>query len=867
MVKVKRPIYEEKLKGIDVDKVRTWIESLAKQGLVTKIDGTGTKLDGKWFGNWMADVHGTLGCLSSQGGSEIEDIRQIYTKGVEYKIATEFDKTKVTKWEKKKIGDAYEALRVKIVELLGSEGPKTDEELTQRLPIPKSQITLILHELEIKNVVSVGFFRQTNDAEFILRVDEHKITGGSEDVVDYRELQNFILNKSFRLYEDPFAAFDSHLLFQKPQEMLDRVNDFRFGDWKDIQIDSDVVMGRLLHNRIGYTSLKNIPMLLGLRPEPWMNELEQELYDKMEVNQHITRKELLEEYPRGEEHLILQRELRNALANLERQLLIVKQFEEIPERKRRVTLLRKVHEEPLDFKIALFDLIKRIGPVKLSSLRMFVSRSEELLAEAIREMEAADQITKIVTLQPEPTTFFAVHADQKEIGRKLREDRKIRILTQSDPYCSRFIWEVRRTLKPGWYLPVFKGIDPVGKILMYKVNDYLEIKDMQMPFAYLDEFCESFEIFLDNYRDQLVDVAVLTNFNGEPILDQEETTIQAFEEIGFKKAGNRMIRGGVIDPKPREIAERALFYQHHLHQKSRLPNETMAVKNVAEIRDDFALRGRCEMYRVDLKSMVAAEQLHMGINLRGHQVWAPYKYFQKLLTLRGLEPDPELLDILDFFGENSDPKLFMERHAMSRTEFRKLIRPLIRSGHLVQDYREGFRTVDVIHVADFRELRKDHLREIVEEFPVLTLRQFNRLAGTPFKPEELKEILREFEEDETLIKGFLIQDLHEICWGRKELLADAEKIPAIRDFVLPPSDPLAPYFSDVLRQRFGFGSAYLVFKNGKPVAAFKANTRDASIDVTDFEGEAEGWRIVKEFAWEHQLPLSTQVRIAGKLIN
>ena len=122
----------------------------------------------------------------------------LYTKGVEYKIATKFDKTKVIKWEKKEIGDAYEALRVKIVELLGSEGPKTDEELAHRLPIPKSQITLILHELEIKNVVSVGFFRQTNDAEFILRVDEHKITGGSEDVVDYRELQNFILNKSFR---------------------------------------------------------------------------------------------------------------------------------------------------------------------------------------------------------------------------------------------------------------------------------------------------------------------------------------------------------------------------------------------------------------------------------------------------------------------------------------------------------------------------------------------------------------------------------------------------------------------------------------------------------------------------------------------
>ena len=63
---------------------------------------------------------------------------------MKYKIATEFDGTKVKNREEKEIGDAYEALRVKIVELLGSEGPKTEEELTTRLPIPKSQITLII---------------------------------------------------------------------------------------------------------------------------------------------------------------------------------------------------------------------------------------------------------------------------------------------------------------------------------------------------------------------------------------------------------------------------------------------------------------------------------------------------------------------------------------------------------------------------------------------------------------------------------------------------------------------------------------------------------------------------------------------------
>ena len=67
-----------------------------------------------------------------------------------------------------------------------------------------------------------------------------------------------------------------------------------------------------------------------------------------------------------------------------------------------------------------------------------------------------------------------------------------------------------------------------------------------------------------------------------------------------------------------------------------------------------------------------------------------------------------------------------------------------------------------------------------------------------------------------------------------------------------------------MKERFGFGSAYLVFRNAEPVAAFKANTRNKIIDVKDYEGSEKAWRIVKEFAWEHQMPLQTDLRIGGK---
>ena len=118
-------------------------------------------------------------------------------------------------WEEWSLG-TLRGSAVKIIEMLGSEGPKTSEEMVERLPFPQSLIERNLHQLEGRNVISVGFFIQTNDAEYILKIDEHRLTGG-EEVVEYRWIQNMVLDKSFHQYGDSFTAFNEHVLFQKQQ--------------------------------------------------------------------------------------------------------------------------------------------------------------------------------------------------------------------------------------------------------------------------------------------------------------------------------------------------------------------------------------------------------------------------------------------------------------------------------------------------------------------------------------------------------------------------------------------------------------------------------------------------------------------------
>jgi hypothetical protein len=727
----------------------------------------------------------------------------------------------------------------------------------------------------MRNLVSIGFFTQTGEGEFILRIDEYRITGGEFNVIDYRTLQTLILNKSFSTFEEPADVIRNLTFVQRREELLHRVENYRFRDWKDIKHDSDVYNGRLLHNRVGYTLSEKLPMLMGLRGEPWFGPLEEELIEKI-PEEGISRNDLFSDYPKGKANAHIQRSLKSALSNMERQLVVAKQFIDVPNRKRSMAIFKRLHGriKPLPFDKALSELIARIGPVRLHTLRLFVSRPVEELADTLRELERSGSIARVVALQPEPTDYYSSHEDAERLLSPLPEDRKMRILAQSDPFSSRFIQEVRLLLKQGWYYPVFKGVDPIGRILMFVVNDYLEIKDINIPHSYLDDFKETFGELLENYRDRLVDVSVLHAFNGVPVHDCDDNIQQILSELGFTSMGDevRYIRGGVVEPRSRQEINRMLFYHHSIHQNSRWENETIALENATELRDDFSLRGRCEMFRVNLDSMVAAHQLHQGSNLRGHLVWARYSHFQNLLSIRNVPTDPEDEEILQFFRDTNDPDLFMERNAMSRSEFRKLVSPLVRSGHLIQDYRGGFRTVEPPQKVDLWDAKRSYLRTLVEDYPVITLKQVERLAGSSFAPEEISDVMHDFEDDGTLIKGFLVDDLQDICWGRLDMLEGMDRISRTRDLVIPPSDPLIHYFGSILRERFGFGSAYLVFHKEDPIAAFKANTRNNKIELTDFVGdselEKEAIRVMKEFAWEHDMPLSGKLfdRIRSRIV-
>ncbi|MEK6851937.1 MAG: hypothetical protein AABY30_05305, partial [Candidatus Thermoplasmatota archaeon] len=123
---------------------------------------------------------------------------------------------------------------------------------------------------------------------------------------------------------------------------------------------------------------------------------------------------------------------------------------------------------------------------------------------------------------------------------------------------------------------------------------------------------------------------------------------------------------------------------------------------------------------------------------------------------------------------------------------------------------------------------------------------------------EVRTLLREFESEGLLVKGFFVAGERTLYWMLKE---DLDRIGAVRfpgDFVLTPMDNLAVYLRRQTVEKWGMGYAYLVFRGPEVVAAFRAKRRKAHLVVTEFAGDAHAIAIVKEFAEENEVRVTEE---------
>jgi hypothetical protein len=98
------------------------------------------------------------------------------------------------------------------------------------------------------------------------------------------------------------------------------------------------------------------------------------------------------------------------------------------------------------------------------------------------------------------------------------------------------------------------------------------------------------------------------------------------------------------------------------------------------------------------------------------------------------------------------------------------------------------------------------------------------------------------------VKGYFLEGSGTLHWILKK---DAKKISTIsieRNFLLSPHDKLSLYLRQDIKEMYGTGYLWTVFKKGRLSTAFRARVKNGALELEGFKGDMDDFLIVKRGA-------------------
>ena len=153
------------------------------------------------------------------------------------------------------------------------------------------------------------------------------------------------------------------------------------------------------------------------------------------------------------------------------------------------------------------------------------------------------------------------------------------------------------------------------------------------------------------------------------------------------------------------------------------------------------------------------------------------------------------------------------------------------------DGANRFRAVPQLEMEQ-AEARKAVVRNLFENFGLMSAENLSRFMKFELRMRDLRDILARLEDDQVLVKGFLVEGDDAVHWM---LAADADKKIALPkdEFVLTPMDNLSYLLYPMIRERFGTWQ-YVVFQGTEMLGAFKGRKKGKDLYVFEIVGGQGG---------------------------
>jgi ATP-dependent Lhr-like helicase len=796
-----------------------------------------------------------------------------------------------------------------ILKHLEYHGVNTVAEVAYDLAIDEELCQKVLRELEDRNMVTSGNFVLGKDLpQFMLLKDMLKLeliskesekegsgTGGTkkELIMDESDFLKFVEKREFKPLASIQKFFDKYLVAFNERDIFLRMKNFELGNWRKLLSEGEVIQGRFQSGRVCYIRRQDITPLISLYRQADLGPLEIQVLDyiKSKVStQHelynqntnssfkhegVTRSELISALKFKENDII------DAIEKLDYNLYIARSKRNI----REFGVLNRYIPIDIDnlqencAEVVLTRLIKGYGPIPFVAIKGLMHLPGEFLKELLQDLIDRDVIFKFVVISDVPMEVYAPTQLRNTLMRfntaqaknahspAKKYQPKLRILSQTDPFIRRFEMQIRNKFGDDWSAAIMEGARPRGVIQLWKLASCIEIRNILFDPEYSEN--EKAEVLAStlNELDELmkfydmmgIDILKIKTIENLQVSELSAQTKAILKDNGYNSIQDAYVKGSVLLAtfKESEIMN-YILHRQHVHPQRRFDDPMEVIQTFGGLRSDFELHLRLNGRSYDLKEYRSHHGLAAGQMIPEFFMYSTVGDAQLYKTAKGKELDEIMEYVLSHIpGEVPiKPQELKDRVNLSDPSFKTTVKRLYDGLFITRTPFNYYQKLSSLPSLSRAQARRLVVRRIIENFGIFTAEGLASYLKREFSMEEIRALLREFEQDGILAKGYLVEGRGDLFWIVKGAEKNLKKLPKMRErFVLSPQDQLSYYLIENIRERFKMGSCYVLFNGTEMTGAFKASKRGEKFIVSDFVGDDEDWATLRMFGQKHRLDL------------
>lgn len=760
--------------------------------------------------------------------------------------------------------DFQGALDRLVMRHLDVNGPLSGQDVAYALDLDAEVVTEALKDLENEGTVASGHFVLGEEYQFLLAKDLSKLQKRDETrkVFDESVVKAFVMRKQLREFRDLDDYFDTFLEGGMTYDIAARMPSFRWGDWLARRAAGDILEGRFLAGRVRYVRARDVQLFLSAYPREPLSEFEAKVLDVVRKNpQGLDLYGIANRLNEGADRV------KEALEKLDWDVYVIRKFHgQDAWASRNLYIAFDVEPEIAEAEAEerlVRQFLKAYGPVPFSGIKEYTRFHWDDLERLVDRIETRGEVERVLVTGQRGEEEMLVLKDEVPAleGTKPGDVHDgTRILSLLDPWTQGLWAQIAARWGEGWFYLVVRDGELAGMVEKWEMSGAVELREIDLldP-ALLPDALAAVDRMMAFYRQRGFEVVRVTQAVRKSVPELANGEVKPFLAAGYHRIGDFLAKGEFV---PEQFALRDVtayvFWRQGIHPDRRFADPVEASEALGGLRSDYAARLRVE-------SFTPLERLHRkGLLYRGSMIPEYVAYgtlaqlgvFQRAKDVPLAAPMKQILNLVRAHEPVTRARI-LHLTSLGYAATIAALKKLHVGNYVTRDAANRYLTVPAQKI-DVRRARREVLASIVRAFGMFSAENLSQYTRFEYPMAEVRALLKEFESEGLLVKGFFVAGERTLYWMLAE---DRGRVGALRfegEFVLTPMDNLSLYLRRTMVEKWGTGYAYLVFRGPEPVAAFRARRRKHQLVVTELLGDAHASSVVKAFAEENEVRVTEE---------